>query len=148
MSRMTSFSLFCCGIYAFASAAAADRNQAETLYKQANYAEAYQHYQALAVQANIPPRLAAQDLSQAAECLRQLNRVAEWDDLREQVAAAHPGDWLVAVAIANANRSMPSWGFVTAGQFTRGDQRGGNWQNHRSCNQRDRTRLLQLMTHA
>ena len=149
MSKMTSFSLFCCSIYAFASAAAAaDRKQAETLFEQANYAEAYQHYQALAVQADTPPRLAAQDLRQAADCLKRLNRVAEWDDLREQAAAAHPGDWAVATAIAEANRSMPSWGFVTAGQFSRGDQRGGNWQNHRSCYQRDRTRLLQLMTDA
>ncbi|HOG51206.1 MAG TPA: hypothetical protein PKY10_11515, partial [Lentisphaeria bacterium] len=149
MSKITSFSLLCCGVYAFTSAAAAaDRNQAETLFRQNNYAEAYPHFQTLAVQADTPAQLAAQDLLRAILCLRHLNRVAEWDDLREQVAAAHPGDWAVATAIANANRSMPSWGYVTAGQFTRGDQRGGNWQNHRSCRQRDRTRLLQLMTDA
>jgi hypothetical protein len=123
MSKMTSFSLFCCSIYAFASAAAAaDRKQAETLFEQANYAEAYQHYQALAVQADTPPRLAAQDLRQAADCLKRLNRVAEWDDLREQAA---PGALSLPVnsaaatsAAATGKTTAPATSATAPGSFS------------------------------
>ena len=65
------------------------------LKAEGNYNEALILYAKLIVDPAHGGKDAVQDLYAAVDCLRRLNRIAEWDDLVEQVVTAHPTDWRV-----------------------------------------------------
>lgn len=78
----------------------------------------------------------------ALRCYRELNQTHEIDSYREAVAKQHQEDWRVLAAVAESYRWVEHYGYMIAGEFRRGQHRGGGrWMN---AQQRDRVRQLQL----
>ncbi len=86
------------------------------------------------------------DLNQAIQCLNNLGRVEEIDDFREAVIKAHAKNWRLLQAAAESYLNNQSFGYIVAGKFYRGQQRGGG--EAVNCYERDRVRALQLMVEA
>jgi alpha-2-macroglobulin len=78
----------------------------------------------------------------AISCLQQLNRVEDIDEFRERTVAAHKDDWRVLAAVAQSYLSIEHFGFMVAGEFQRGQHRGGGKVVHATA--RDRVRAMQL----
>ncbi|MBN1671918.1 MAG: alpha-2-macroglobulin [Kiritimatiellae bacterium] len=144
------------GLLAFAGvpgAAGADAEQvgqkrqaATRAYKDGNYKDALASYQELALDPANDPRMAGQDVQQALQCLRRLQRVNETDAFLEKVAATHAASWPLLFAAAEGYIGAPHDGYIVAGAFQRGPHRGGGrWV---SSHARDRIRALQLMVQA
>lgn len=122
------------------------RSSAEKLLRDGNFREALAIYSRLALAADNSGATLAGDFQQAVECLHRLQRHAEIDDLRERVVAAHPRDWRLLQAAAESLLAGPHHGFIVAGEFQRGNQRGGG--QFANSLERDRTRALQLFQQA
>ena len=112
-----------------------------------NWNDAYVLYAPLALDPETDPKLVAEDLQHALECLSRLSRVDEMDDFREKVIAAHPDNWRVLLAAARSFRENSySYGYLVAGKFYRGNHRGGGQYVYVA--ERDRVRALQLLQQA
>jgi alpha-2-macroglobulin len=123
------------------------RGQYDRAFREGNFAEAYQGYQQLCRDAENDPRQVSHDLRQAVMCLRRLGRDAELDELLEATVAVHADNWrLLSTAARLQAREFPHHGFLIAGQFVRGNHRGGG--KMMSSAERDRTRALQLLVEA
>jgi uncharacterized protein YfaS (alpha-2-macroglobulin family) len=88
----------------------------------------------------------AEQLSTAVQCLRQLNRFNEVDELLDQTVAAHPESWQTLAAVAQQYGSIEHHGYMIAGKFQRGQHRGNGRVVHATA--RDRVRALQLFRRA
>src|SRR6476660_4008505 len=78
----------------------------------------------------------------AVVCLPALNRSDELDEFREKAIAAHKKDWLLLMAVGHSYLSFDHFGYMIAGEFSRGQHRGGGKVVHATA--RDRVRALQL----
>jgi hypothetical protein len=83
---------------------------------------------------------------QAWQCLRNLNRLSDLDAFREAVIDKHFDNWRLLQATAGSYSQNNHWGFMVAGEFHRGQHRGGG--RYVNAIQRDRVRALQLMNRA
>jgi uncharacterized protein YfaS (alpha-2-macroglobulin family) len=88
----------------------------------------------------------AEDFRRAIACYQQLSAVHEIDDYREAVAEEHQDDWLVLGAVASSYIAVEHQGFLIAGEFRRGQHRGGGKVVHATA--ADRVRALQLFRQA
>ncbi len=123
--------------------AAPDRNKAAKLMRQGNYKEAFEEYSPLVLSAKTDPKKVGQDLIQAIQCLRSINRVNEVDAFREKAIGIHPSNWRLLQAAAQTLMNGDHQGYMIAGEFKRGHHRGGGkWMN---SYERDRVRALQLL---
>ena len=123
------------------------RQQAEKLYREGNRNEALELYrQLLAADAPADSKHTGDDLQAAVTCLRQLGRQNEIDEFRESVLEQHGRNWRVLQAAAQTLMNGTHYGFVIAGDFHRGNHRGGG--RYVSSFDRDRVRALQLMEQA
>ncbi len=122
------------------------RSQAFQAYNDGNWQDAYRLYQRLCLETANDPTLIGNDLLQAWQCLRNLNRLSELDILREAVIDKHFDNWRLLQAAADSYSQNNHWGFMVAGKFHRGQHRGGG--QYVNAIQRDRVRALQLMNHA
>jgi hypothetical protein len=127
-------------------APAKGRDALKKTFEAGNYKEAYEGYRALAIDPQDDPRKVGDDLQMGIQCLRQLNRVDEVDEFREQVIAAHEANWRLLQAAADSFFSTEHHGFLIAGKFHRGNHRGGG--RLVNAQQRDRAWALQLMDKA
>jgi hypothetical protein len=123
---------------------ATDSSAPAKLKAEGNYNEALVLYKKLITDPAHGGAAAAQDTHAAMDCLRRLNRVAEWDALIEKGVASHPADWRVLRAAAVAYRDVHHGGSIIDNKFVRGSS-GGRGVN---TGQRDRIRSLQLMQQA
>jgi uncharacterized protein YfaS (alpha-2-macroglobulin family) len=131
-------------------AAAADEalsGQADTLFKDGNFAEAYDAYRKLALGQEADPGRISHALERGVACLNRLNRTKETDAFLEATVDRHPEAWPV---LRTASRlylhDLPHQGFVIAGAFERGGHRGGGRMV--GSFDRDRVRALQLLDRA
>ena len=122
------------------------RKQATQAYHDGNWKDAYLLYQQLCLEAANDPKLIGNDLLQAWQCLRNLNRLSELDAFREAVIDKHFDNWRLLQAAAGSYSQNNHWGFMVAGEFHRGQHRGGG--RYVNAIQRDRVRALQLMNRA
>jgi uncharacterized protein YfaS (alpha-2-macroglobulin family) len=138
--------LACVGCAALAQDVEGKLKEADKLKAAGNYREALAIYQALlkTPQTQLPGRRAGQAFVAATECLVRLDEVTEWDALLADCVVLRPGDWQLALAVHEALASIPSYGHVIAGEFRRGHQRGGNWEQFRQVEQHDRRTQLRL----
>src|SRR5258708_12332881 len=60
----------------------------------------------------------------AVTCLPALNRSDELDEFREKAVAAHKKDWLLLMAVGHSYLSFDHFGYIIAGEFSRGPHRG------------------------
>jgi len=129
-----------------AAVSQADRPKVAKLMRDGNWKEAYDILSKLAVDQADDPKLVGQDLNNAINCLRRLNRVSETDAFREKVIAAHAGNWRLLQTAAQSYLSVQHYGSIVAGEFQRGPHRGR--AKMVNSYERDRIRALQLMQQA
>ena len=111
-----------------------------------NFKDAYEGFRKLALDPNDDPRRVGNDLQQATSCLQRLNRVDEIDAFREAVVEVHAKNWRLLFAAGQNYMNVRHRGFMVAGEFRRGNKRGGG--KVVNAMQRDRVRALQLMVQA
>jgi len=127
-------------------ATAADRAKFNTEMQQGNYRDAYEGLRKLALNPGDDPLKVGEDLRNAVECLGRLNRSTEIDDFFENTVAAHKDNWRLLRDAADVLNGTNHYGFMIAGKFERGGNRGGG--KYVNAFARDRVRELQLMTTA
>ena len=119
-----------------------ERDKAAKTMKNGNWKDAFESYRKLALDpAGDPMRIPA-DLDNAVACLQNLGRQDEADELREKAVAAHPDNWRMLAAVAQSYFQTEHHGFIVAGQFSRGNHRGGG--KYVNSFARDRIQALQL----
>jgi len=119
------------------------RERAQQLFGEGNYGEAFVIYEKLVLDPRSNLLLVGADLEQAVACLQSLNRVSETDLLREGAVKSHPGNWRLLWRAAESYFSASHYGYIVAGEFRRGQHRGGG--RYVNSFERDRVRALQLM---
>jgi uncharacterized protein YfaS (alpha-2-macroglobulin family)/tetratricopeptide (TPR) repeat protein len=146
-------SLFCTGLLGYwlmAEEAKQDltgtRQKALQGQKDGNFKDAFEAFQKLTLDPKDDRLLVAEDLANAIQCLRQLNRVDEVDDYREKVIETHKANWRLLQGAAKSFLQGDNYGYIIAGKFSRGHRRGGG--RYINSHVRDRVRGLQLLTQA
>ena len=91
-------------------------DQAAQAIRQKNYQDAYAHYRALALDPGVAPSRAADSLKAAIECLEQLARGEEVDELRDATIAAHNDQWRVLLAAAQTLAEKTHAGYIIGWQ--------------------------------
>lgn len=109
-----------------------------------NYKDAYEQFEALALDAVNNGSAVANDLASAVSCLQSLSRVDEIDALIEKSIDKHPKNWRLLSRAASLYLASGSHGYIVAGVFHRGYPRGGE-ARYVESGARDRIRALQLL---
>jgi len=122
------------------------RQKAEKEWSNGNFRDSYGLFSALALDPTNDPKKVGIDLQSAVQCLIRLARVNEIDEFREKVIKTHPKNWRLLMAAARTYRDVAHYGYMIAGEFHRGQHRGGGKVVNAS--ERDRIRAMQLMTQA
>ena len=125
---------------------ASQRESLQKTLRDGNYNDAYEGFRKLALDPNADARLVGEDLQAAIQCLMRLNRTHEVDEFREAVVRVHSGNWRLLRSAAQSYMSVPHQGFMVAGEFHRGQHRGGG--EVVNATERDRVRALQLANQA
>ncbi|MCP4375763.1 MAG: alpha-2-macroglobulin, partial [bacterium] len=150
MKRFTQIVLLvaiCCVAIAMVPAAdVPNRTQANKLYNDGNYKEAYEAYSRIALDAKTDPKTVGSNLNMAISALQRLNRRNEIDTFREKVIKVHAKNWRLLHTAANSYLNATHNGYIISGEYHRGHHRGGG--QYVSSYERDRVRALQLMTQA
>lgn len=122
------------------------RSQAQKDLEKGNFREAWEAYRQLAIQENAAGPTLADDVEQAVDCLSRLQRISEVDAFLAEVLAVHGEDpWLLWRA-GKLLTNIEHFGFLVAGEFHRGHQRGGG--QFIQVEHRDRVQALMLMNRA
>ncbi len=119
---------------------------AKKLQSDGNYAEALQSYANLLSSKSLPSEQLAQAFHGSLDCYQQLNRLHEIDEFREPLTKDFADDWRMLSAIAESYSTRQHWGYRVAGEFHRGNHRGGGKVINAEA--RDRVRSLQLFSRA
>ena len=135
--------LFAAGALSQTQSPAAMRARSMKLKNDGNFREAYDGLRRLCLDPNSGAATVSQDLASAVECLNNLGRIQEFDDLLEKTIVAHQQNWRLLHAAAQQYLSVEHNGFRIAGKFERGPHRGGGEMINSL--ERDRVRALQLM---
>jgi uncharacterized protein YfaS (alpha-2-macroglobulin family) len=149
--RLACVAMFLCGIFAAGAFSQAPneaelRAQSRKLMNDGNFNDAYQNFRKLCLDPKSDKREVTQDLSHAVQCLYNLGRVNEFDELVESTIAVHKENWRVLWTAAQQYMSTQHQGFMVAGVYERGPHRGGG--EMKNSVERDRVRALQLMQQA
>ena len=112
------------------------------LYKEGNYQEALESAQKALRSGTASPKQLADIFKLAILGYQQLNRVDEIDAFREEVVTRHSKKPLVLAAVAESWLNGRHYGYQIAGEFHRGNHRGGGKVMNATA--RDRVRGLQL----
>ncbi|MFT5240826.1 MAG: hypothetical protein ACI9OU_000064 [Candidatus Promineifilaceae bacterium] len=95
------------------------------LAKEGNWAEALDVYkQALDRPVDSNPQV-VQALYGAHNCLNRLNRTSELDAFIADVVSVHSNDWRMLSTTAAVLNSAQHYGYMIAGEYQRGQHRGG-----------------------
>lgn len=119
---------------------------AAQLFEDGNYQEAYEQAQSLLASKDLPGANLAKAYGLALTCLQHLNRVHEVDALRESALQQHGDRWQVLAKVANRWNTVPHHGYLIAGEFHRGNHRGGGKVVNATA--RDRVEALRLYRQA
>jgi hypothetical protein len=112
-------------------------------YQDGNFKEAYVNFRLLALDPNSDPALVPDDLKLGVECLGRLGLHRDIDEFIEMSVAIHSKNWMLLAQAAKAYLHIEHSGYMIAGEFSRGQHRGGGLSV--SSAERDRVRALQLM---
>jgi len=122
------------------------RAAAEKAMKAGNFKDAYEAFRQLVLDAKSDPLSVGKDLTNAIACLNSLGRTSEYDDVREKALGVHGKNWRFLLAAAQSLNNDQHFGFMIAGKFSRGHQRGGG--QYVNCQERDHVRAVQLLAQA
>lgn len=120
------------------------RNKASQLTKAGNYKDSLKIYQQLLK--TTKDDKSGQDLANAWQQLQKLKRIAEIDPLIESSVTAHPEHSPLLTSAGSIYINLPHYGYIIAGEFKRGNHRGGG--QYADSVERDRVRAIQLLTKA
>jgi len=121
------------------------RTKAAKLQKDGNYKEALKLYESLLTETNDDKSFS--DLEDAIRCLSKLNRISEADGLLEKQITLHPKNLPFLITSGRIYASeLPHSGSIIAGNFQRGNHRGGG--QYANSSERDRIRAIQLQIQA
>ncbi|MFT5854449.1 MAG: hypothetical protein ACI8XO_001693 [Verrucomicrobiales bacterium] len=118
------------------------RSEAAKLQKDGNWKEALAIWKKALENPTAGGSKTAADLSQASQCLANLNLYEEFDALLEGAVETHKDDWRVLARVGELYFSAQHYGYLIDGEFSRGHHRGGG--RYVSSEARDRVRALQL----
>jgi len=118
------------------------RSAAAKNFKAGNFKEAYVDYKKLTLDPQNDPLKVGSDFNSAVNCLLRLARISEIDSLRDQFVAVHKKNWRAVQAAALNLLHGQHYGYIVAGEFTRGHRRGGG--RYVNITERDRAQSLQL----
>lgn len=121
------------------------REAARKQHSDGNHAAAYEALKPLIVSPNSASEPTVGDLHIAWQCLQQLGRINELDDLLAGAVQAHPADWHVIKAAAEILMRTEHQGQIVAGEFSRGQLRGGEFV---TTFERDRVQALRWLVQA
>jgi hypothetical protein len=138
--------VFVAGAFSQAPSEAELRASSRKLMNDGNFNDAYQGFRKLCLDPKSDKREVTQDLSHAVQCLYNLGRVKEFDELVESTIAVHKENWRVLWTAAQQYMQTQHQGFMIAGVYERGPHRGGG--EVKNSVERDRVRSLQLMQQA
>src|SRR6266403_2614192 len=96
------------------------RERASQAFRLKNFKDAYADYRALALDPGEAPARAGDSLKAAIECLEELARVDEVDELRDAAIAAHKDQWRLLLAAAQTLFEKTHGGSLVGGKFQRG----------------------------
>ncbi len=119
------------------------RKKAHTDYKDGNYKDALEIFQALTLNKQVDPAKVGDDLHMTVSCLQYLNRINEADAFRDKTVKIHEDNWRLLYSAARSWFTGTHSGYIIAGKFHRGHHRGGG--RYVNSIERDRVRALQLM---
>ncbi len=122
------------------------REQVNKLIMDGNFKEGLDACTKRLRSAEVPGEELQRDLALAVQCLTRLNRLQEFDTLVDSAVELHSDDWRVLSAAATQYQQVAHHGYMIAGEFQRGQHRGGGKVMHASS--RDRVRALQLCARA
>jgi hypothetical protein len=118
----------------------------QKLKNDGNFRDAYDGFRRLCLDPNAGNGAVSQDLNNATECLNNLGRIQEFDDLVGKAVAVHQQNWRLLQTAARQCLNVEHQGFRIAGKYERGQHRGGG--EPANSDERDRVRALQLMVQA
>jgi uncharacterized protein YfaS (alpha-2-macroglobulin family) len=122
------------------------RAKSQKLMNEGNFREAYDGFLALCLDSSTDSRAVVTDLNNAVQCLNNLGRIDEFDELVEGTIKAHKENWRLLQGAAQAYSQAQHQGFMIAGKYVRGPHRGGGKPVNSVV--RDRVRAMQLMNEA
>ena len=123
--------------------------QADLLFNQRNYKEAWEAFEKLAKRKTATDEQVEHALNRGMDCLERLGRQDEIDAFREEIADIHSDSWQALQAVADSYIRRLHHGFIVEGEFARGNRRGGGrGAEYVDASARDRVRALQLMQQA
>ena len=111
-----------------------------------NFKVAYDGFRKLCLDPKTEPGQVSTDLTSAVQCLLNLGRTNEVDELIEGTIAAHKENWRLLAAAGQQYVNLDHNGFMIAGKFQRGAHRGGG--QGMNAIERDRVRAMQLFNQA
>jgi alpha-2-macroglobulin len=123
------------------------RLQAKQLRTQGNWKDALEIFRSLAENSNSNPQKVSEDLSEAIQCLAQLGRMGESDDLIRKSVDAHPANARLLNQAALSLQGLPHYGMVSGNKFERAPNNGssGVWVEVQEL---DRSQALRWMERA
>jgi len=134
------------GILLAACVFAAPSGDAQKLFKDGNYQEALDAFQKVLDDPSTEPEPWVRSFQRALNCYQKLNRVDQIDSFREALLSRENPDWQVLAAVAKSYLQQVHYGYRIAGEFRRGQHRGGGKIVNASA--RDRVRAIQLYQRA
>ena len=121
---------------------ASSSQEATKLFQDGNYQEAFERAQQNLRSEKLSSKRLVETYNLAHSCFQRLRRVEELDAFREEISAQHRKNPLLLAAVAQSWLNGPHYGYQIAGEFRRGDHRGGGKVMNATA--RDRVRALQL----
>lgn len=122
------------------------RAAARKTMQDGNFKDAYTVLRKLCLDKASDPAATAEDVGLAVQCLNNLGRTSEVDELLEGTVKVHSKHWQVLRSAAQQYLNAQHQGFIIAGKYERGHHRGGGRVAHST--ERDRVRALQLFAQA
>jgi uncharacterized protein YfaS (alpha-2-macroglobulin family) len=122
------------------------RAKAQKAMNEGNFKVAYDDFRTLCLDGKNDGKEVGSDLERAVQCLNNLGRLKEFDELVEATIKAHPNNWRLKQEAANQYINVQHQGFLIAGKYERGHHRGGG--KVVNSVEKDRVRALQLMQEA
>lgn len=122
------------------------RAKAQKAMNEGNFKVAYDDFRTLCLDGKNDGKEVGSDLERAVQCLNNLARLKEFDELVEATIKAHPNNWRLKQEAANQYINTQHQGFLIAGKYERGHHRGGG--KVVNSVEKDRVRALQLMQEA
>lgn len=116
------------------------RAKAKQLFKDGQFKEAAELFEAISLRKDHTGEELSEDIAMTVNSFRRLRQEAKIDDFLEKVVETHSENWRAYWSASEALSNSSHHGYIVAGEFSRGNHRGGG--RYVSTYERDRVRVL------